>query len=318
MTQDHDDLDFDAWEAPVAPDVTDAVIANARVPMSTATETVDTKRSHRSVLLAGGAIVLSVAAILIAVMIDRSKQPPPAPSLADLRVEELEKKVDELEAAIEKLNAIGTDPEPASAPTPAPAPPPAPTPKAVEDRGPPPAACDAAALTRQGKEHYGKALWGAALAAFEEAFACQQTKESALLAAMSACKSGRATEAKKYFARVDEQRQPSVVQTCLQKGIELGSAAAESSASDRKCDWNALHSQGATYYAKAQWSAALQAFEQAYNCKAAGETAMFAALSACKAHRHAAAFRWFKKTPEKKRAQVERSCIEAGTDLLIE
>lgn len=320
MTQDHDDLDYDAWGAPPAPDVTDAVIARARIPMSTATETVDAKRSTRTLLLAGGAIALSVAALVIAVMIDRSKQPPPAPSLADLRVEELEKKVDELEAAITKLNAIGADPDPDPAP-PAAVPPTPPATTERNDPGPTPAACDAAALSRQGNDHYSRSQWGAALAAFEKAFACKQTKEAALLAALAACRTGRAETAATYFAQIDEQKRPHIQQVCLMKGIELGAHAEEPAAREpapTKCGWEASHAQGKSLSEKRAWIAALQAFEQAYKCKAAGETAVLAALAACEAHRLSDAFRWYKKTPEKRRAFVEQACQNAGTDLLLE
>lgn len=302
MTQDHDDLDYDAWVAPPAPDVTDAVIAKARVTMATATETVDAKRSTRTMLLAGGAIALSIAAIVIAVMVDRSKQPPPAPSIADLRVEELEKKVDELEAAIGKLNAIGTEPTPTPDPQPAMMPP----------------ACDVAALSKEGKDYYSKSQWGAALATFEKAFDCKQTKESALYASLAACKSGRATEAKRYYEHVDEQKRPHIQQTCLQHGIELGIESEKPTASDSPpttCDADALFEQGKGFYAKGQWSAALQKLAQAYDCKADDSTALFAAMSACKAGKAADAKRWYKKSPEEKGPNILQTCLAKGIDL---
>ncbi len=322
MTQDHDDLDYDAWVAPPAPDVTDAVIARARVPMSTATETVDAKRSTRTLLLAGGAIALSVAAIVIAVMIDRSKQPPPAPSLADLRVEELEKKVDELEAAITKLNAIGSDPapDPTPPPDPTPTPPTPPTPSTPEpsDPGRTPAACDVAALTRQGNNQFSRSQWSAALAAFEAAFACKQTKESALLAALAACRTGRAEKAKEYFALVDEQKRPPIQQVCLMKGIELGVQADEPTASEPSstaCNWDALQDEGKRYYGKSLWGAALQTFEQAYACRADPQSALLAGASACKAGKAADAKRWYERADDSKRPSIRQMCLQKGIEL---
>ncbi len=85
----------------------------------------------------------------------------------------------------------------------------------------PPKSCDVNALKDEGKGYYGKSQWGAALQSFEKAIDCKADKESYLYAALAACKSGRGTEAKRYFKSVSDEKRANVQQTCLQKGIDL-------------------------------------------------------------------------------------------------
>ncbi len=86
---------------------------------------------------------------------------------------------------------------------------------------PPPAKCDAAESMAEGKAAWGKSQWGAALSAFEKAIDCKAGGEAYRWAAMSACKKGSATEARRWFKGVADANKPAVQQTCLQKGIEL-------------------------------------------------------------------------------------------------
>jgi pSer/pThr/pTyr-binding forkhead associated (FHA) protein len=84
-----------------------------------------------------------------------------------------------------------------------------------------PKSCDVTALKDEGKVFYTKSQWGAALSSFEKAIDCKADKESYLYAALAACKSGRGTEAKRYFKSVADEKRANVQQTCLQKGIDL-------------------------------------------------------------------------------------------------
>jgi tetratricopeptide (TPR) repeat protein len=124
--------------------------------------------------------------------------------------------------------------------------------------------CDAQALEEKGIDAEGTGRHAEALKSFEQALKCKPGDDRLLkLSFLASCQMKSVGKARTYWKQLAANVQATLVQICMREGItrdDLDGSGAD-------CDADALQNKGIAAAGAGQHALALQAFEQALECK---------------------------------------------------
>jgi serine/threonine protein kinase len=176
-------------------------------------------------------------------------------------------------------------------------------PVAVAPSAPPNPPCNVDKLRDKGMELSSSGNHAAALAAFNEALACEPSPPLLRLTFMSACQAGNATRAKELYGQLPAASQPGLAQICARNRIELGPKP-EVTRRPEAPTLNQLFQQN-------RFTDAVAACTQSFSA----DRATLCVLAACHAHDAAKAKKWLRSVPAAKRQTTATACQHAGTTI---
>jgi len=164
-------------------------------------------------------------------------------------------------------------------------------------------ACNVDKLRDKGSELVSSGNYSAALAAFDEALACEPSPPLVRLAFISACQAGNAARAKELYGQLPMSSQNGLAQICLRNKIDVGGKPEPT----RRPDAPTL----SQLFQQNRFADVVAACTQSFSA----DRATVCVLAACHAHDAAKAKKWLRSIAAGKRAQTVNACHAAGTTL---